>query len=49
LRLDILTIGGVHEEFMTIDGDLLLEQTADVHDVDGCIAISGLTSTTGKG
>jgi hypothetical protein len=47
LRLDILTIGGVHEEFMTIDGDLLLEQTADVHDVDGCIAISGVDFNNG--
>lgn len=33
LRFDILTIGGIYDERVAIDSDLLLDQSANVDDV----------------
>lgn len=39
MRLNVLTVGGIHQELVAVNGDLLLEETSDVYYVDGCIAV----------
>lgn len=39
LRLNVLTVRGINDKLVAVDGNLLFEETPDMNDIYGCIAI----------